>query len=294
MGAARAPIHPLTEGDREDRYKKSGGQPLLEFGDAPNPYADYVGTPMLLALQNPRTDAAGEPSFLVMTQIMELLFKLVYTEARRARDYLESDQLNEALWVLRRTHKIMNVLAGTWDVLAALSPAEYNEFRDELGEGSGFQSPMYRQLEFILGNKHRSLLKPHQGEQAAHRKLSQTLAEPSIYDAAVRLLRRREFPIPEHCVERDWTEPRDADDEIIQAWRMIYGDPARYHELHSLAESLVDLAYLFGRWRFSHLLTVERIIGGRVGTGGTSGVGWLRKAADHRFFDELWTVRSVG
>ncbi|GIF02374.1 tryptophan 2,3-dioxygenase [Paractinoplanes rishiriensis] len=294
ISAPRAQACPLSEGDREDRYKKSGGQPLLEFGEEPNPYAGYVQTPALLALQTPRTGAAGEPSFLIMTQVMELLFKLVYTEAKLVRDHLEADRLSEALWTLRRTHQAMGVLAGTWDVLASLSPAEYNEFRDDLGEGSGFQSPMYRQLEFILGNKSKSMLRPHQGEPSAHDNLARTLAEPSIYDAAVRFLSRREFPIPDYCVERDWAEPRARDDEIIQVWRMIYDDPARHHELHRLAEALVDLAYLFGRWRFSHLLTVERIIGGRVGTGGTSGVGWLRKAADHRFFDELWTVRSVG
>jgi tryptophan 2,3-dioxygenase len=289
---AVCPVRTLTEEQRQQRAHDTGGEPILEFTGPKNPYVDYVGTDVLLSLQRTRTDAPGEPAFLIATQIIELMFKLGATEARRARDLVEAGEVDEALWVLRRMREITDTLVSCWGMLRTLSPSDYALFRDDLGEGSGFQSSMYRQLEFALGNKNASMLRPHKG-QFAYDDALRALHEPSLYDAAVRLLHRSGLDVPMECVERDWSEQREENDAVVKAWRAVYAEPDRYHGLYRLAEALVDVAYDLGRWRFTHLLVVERVIGGKVGTGGTNGVRWLRKVADHRFFPELWTVRSL-
>jgi tryptophan 2,3-dioxygenase len=258
-----------------------------------NPFANYVASNALLSLQHPRTDSAGEPTFLIMTQVMELLFKLAYTEGIRSRDLLESDDVGAALWTLRRLRHVGSVLNSTWDVLSSLSPTEYCEFRDQLGEGSGFQSYMYRRMEFLLGKKSPAMAEAHRGDERNYRDLVCVLAEPSLYDAALRLLWRRGLPVPESCVERDWTEPYLDQDEVVGVWHAVYKQQDKYGDLYLLAEALVDLAYDIGRWRFSHLLTAERLLGSKAGTAGTSGVNWLRRAGEHRFFPELWMVRAV-
>lgn len=259
-----------------------------------NPFTDYVADDVLLSLQRPRTDAATEPAFLITTQVMELLFKLSYLEALRVRNLLEADDLAGALWTLRRLGRVQRVLYTTWDVLSAVSPTEYGEFRSHLGEGSGFQSQMYRQLEFVLGNKSRALAEMHRGDDKSYRDLRRALSEPSVYDAALRLLRRRGLPIPDNCVERDWSEPYDEKEAVVRAWRLVYTAPdGERADLFQLGEALVDVAYDFGRWRAIHLLTVERVLGSKEGTAGTSGVKWLRRVAEHRHFPELWTVRGT-
>jgi tryptophan 2,3-dioxygenase len=286
-------IRSLTEEERIHRALVTGGEPIIELDVAGNPFATYVAEDVLLSLQHPRTDSSAEPSFLIMTQVMELLFKLAYTEALCARDMLETDDVAGALWTLRRLRSVQTVLNTTWDVLSTLSPTEYGEFRDQLGAGSGFQSYMYRQLEFVLGNKNPARVEVHRNNERVHRELLRTMAEPSLYDAALRLLWRRGLPVPQGCVERDWSEPYEERDAVVEAWQAVYkGHPKEHGDLHQLAEALVDLAYDFGRWRAAHLLTVERVLGAKVGTGGTSGVTWLRRIAEHRFFPELWTART--
>lgn len=287
------PIRALTEQDRKQRAEETGGQPILDFAEGGNPFVNYLAVDRLLSLQNPRTKANSEPAFLIMSQVMELLFKLVHGEAAKARDLLDADDVRGALWVLRRTHRVQRTLSGTWEVLGALSPVDYGEFRDDLGEGSGFQSYMYRQLEFILGNKNPAMLNPHRNSPEVHAELSSALAEPSLYDAALRLLHRRGLPLPLDCAERDWARPYQERPEVVEAWRVVYADIDGHFDLHQLGEALVDLAFEFGHWRSMHVLTVERVLGAKVGTGGTTGVKWLRRVADHRFFPELWQVRSA-
>jgi tryptophan 2,3-dioxygenase len=282
---------PLTEEARNLRALSSEGEPVIGFAGG-NPFVAYVASDVLLSLQHPRTDSAGEPAFLITTQMMELQFKLASVEVGRARDQLEGDDVGAALWTLRRLRHVYSSLNSCWDVLSSLSPTEYGEFRDQLGEGSGFQSYMYRDMEFVLGNKNRALAEAHRGEERVHRQLLRRLAEPSLYDATLRLLWRRGLPVPDGCAERDWSEPYQEQDAVTDVWRTIYVERDKHSDLYLLAEALVDLAHDLARWRSSHLLTVERLLGAKVGTGGTSGVPWLRRVADHRFFPELWTIRT--
>jgi tryptophan 2,3-dioxygenase len=265
----------------------------MDFGRDGNPFANYVSSDVLLSLQRPGSQSAAEPAFMIMTQVMELLFKLVHTECLRARDLLENDDVAATLWTLRRLRYVCSVLISAWGVLGTLSPTEYGEFRDQFGQGSGFQSSMYRQLEFLLGNKDRAMAEAHRGEQAAYRDLVRTLTEPSLYDAALRLLWRRGLPVPKSAVDRDWSRPYQEEDGIVAAWRTVYLERDRYGDLYLMAEALTDLAYDLGRWRSTHVLTAERMLGSKMGTGGTSGVNWLRRVAEQRFFPELWTVRSL-
>jgi tryptophan 2,3-dioxygenase len=282
----------LTEEDRVRRSRETGGEPILAFDAKVNPFAGYLNADVLHTLQNPRTKGLGEPAFLIMGQVMELLFKLSLTEVRQARDCLDADDVRGALWVLRRLLRSQEMLVHTWHVLSSLSPTEYAEFRDSLGEGSGFQSYMYRQLEFTLGNKNPRLLEPHRNNPAAYADVLRALHEPSLYDAALRLMQRHGLPIPQEHLDRDPTQPYTSSDEVVGAWLTVYREPQRWSEVYELGEALTDVAYQFGRWRHDHLLTVERILGHKVGTGGTSGVTWLRRIAEHRFFPELWYVRS--
>lgn len=279
-----------NEGSDSDALP-SGGGPTVHYAEG-NPFVNYVASDVLLSLQHPRTDSAGEPAFLIMSQVMELQFKLAAIEVERARNLLEGDDVSAALWTLRRLRHVYSSLNSCWDVLSSLSPIEYSEFREQLGEGSGFQSYMYRDMEFVLGNKNRAMAAAHRGDASAHRMLLRRLAEPSLYDAALRLLWRRGLPVPGSCVDRDWSEPYREQDAVADAWKTVYVERDKYSDLYLLAEALVDLAHDIARWRSSHLLTVERLLGAKTGTGGTTGAAWLRRVADHRFFKELWMIRT--
>lgn len=267
------------------------GQPLTEASQ--NPFVKYVSSDVLLSLQRTRTESETEPSFLIVTQVMELLFKLVYTEAVRARDLLESDDISGALRTLRRLHKACVSLTSSWEALTSLSPTEYAEFRDALGEGSGFQSYMYRHMEFLLGHKVAAMAEGHRDQEPVHRELLGSLGEISVYDAVLRLLWRRGLPVPDSSVERDWSRPYPERDEVVDVWHTVYTEQDKYSDLYLLAEALLDVAFELGRWRTTHLLTVERLLGSKTGTAGTSGVTWLRRVAEHRFFPELWAVRAT-
>ncbi|MFB7172180.1 tryptophan 2,3-dioxygenase [Streptomyces sp. NPDC056254] len=262
-------------------------------GDGANPFVRYVGSETLLSLQNLRTNSETEPSFLITTQVNELLFKLAHTEAVRARDQLEGDDAAGALRTLRRLRNVYTALNGTWDVLCSMSPTEYAEFRDALGEGSGFQSYMYRHMEFLLGHKVAAMAEGHRGHEPVHRDLLRSLGEMSLYDAVLRLLWRRGLPVPRSSVERDWSEAvPPVREEIVEVWRTVYADQDKHADLYLLAEALVDVAFDLCRWRTTHLLSVERLLGSKTGTAGSSGASWLRRVADQRFFPELWAVRA--
>ncbi|MEV0619364.1 tryptophan 2,3-dioxygenase family protein [Nonomuraea sp. NPDC050404] len=281
-----------SDDERTERARATGGQPILEF-DGSTPFAGYVHPEVLLSLQEFRTKSAAEPAFLIGTQLMELMFKLGHVEATRARDQLDADDVDAALRTLRRLRLVQGLMVASWELFGALSPAEYREFRDQLAGGSGFQSSAYRRWEFVLGHKDAAMIRPYEGDARVHADLVRDLTGPSLYDAALGLLARNGFAVPADCLERDLAAPYRPRAEVEQVWRQVYEDPLRHHPLHRLAEALVDVAYEFGKWRATHLLVVERVLGGKPGTGGTSGVQWLRRAAEHRFFPELWSVRSV-
>ncbi|MBL1082664.1 tryptophan 2,3-dioxygenase [Streptomyces actinomycinicus] len=272
----------------------SGSGCPLAAGPPPGttPYAHYARMDELLALQHPLSPARTEPGFIIMSQVKELLFKLLHTELTAARDQLAGDRLGEALWTLRRSARVQQVLLVSWETFSVLSPVEFAEFRDVLGSASGFQSAGYRRLEFLLGNKNPAMTGPHR-DTAGYAAVTAQLYEPSLYDAALALLVRRGLLAPDGPGNRDAAQPYRSGPQVEEAWRAVYRDPARHHDLHLLAEALMDTADQFARWRYTHLLTVQRMLGDKPGTGGTEGVAWLARISEHRFFPELWSVRST-
>lgn len=258
---------------------------------AHTPFAEYARMHTLLALQHPRTTAEAEPGFIILSQVKELLFSLLHTEFSTARDHLRDGRVHEALWTLRRADRVQHILLSCWEGLSALTPGEFASFRDVLGSASGFQSFSYRRLEFLLGNKNPAMARPHRGTPY-HDQVRDQLRQPSLYDQALRLLARLGLDIPAEVVDRDFAEPYRPRAAVERAWHAVYREPDRHREAFLVGEALTEAAYQFGRWRYTHLLTVERVLGGKPGTGGTTGVPWLSKIAEHRFFPELWSVRS--
>ena len=264
----------------------------LDFEGAMS-YGDYLGLDALLSAQRPRSSDHNEMLFIVQHQATELWMKLMLHELLAARERIRTDDLQPAFKMLARVARIMAQLNQSWDVLSTLTPAEYSAFRASLGDSSGFQSYQYRMVEFLLGNKSALHLRPHRHREDLHRPLERLHAEPSLYDESVRLLARRGFAIAPGSVERDWTSLHAFDDSVLAAWVAVYRDPHAHWELYELAEKLVDLEDNFRQWRFRHATTVERVIGMKRGTGGTSGVGYLRRVLDIELFPELWRARTA-
>ena len=254
-------------------------------------YGDYLALDSILNAQHPRSSDPNELLFIIQHQTSELWMKLALHELRAARDAIRADDLPPAFKMLARVSRIMEQLVHAWSVLATMTPSEYSAIRPYLATSSGFQSWQYREIEFVLGNKASAMLKPHE-QTAIHAALQSALEAPSLYDEAIRLLARRGFAIDRAINERDVREPYASDTSVEQAWLAIYRAPREYWELYELAEELVDLEDAFRLWRFRHVTTVERIIGFKTGTGGTSGVAYLRKMLDVVLFPELWKVRT--
>jgi tryptophan 2,3-dioxygenase len=194
--------------------------------------------------------------------------------------------------MMARVARVQVNLIQSWEILSTLTPFDYSSFRDGLGKSSGFQSFQYRMLEFRLGNKNREMARVFESHPSIAREVNAALVEPSLYDEALALLSRRGFPVPDEKLARDFSEPYASDPRVTECWRQVYRDAEMHWELYELAEKLVDLEYRFHLWRYSHMKTVERIIGAKRGTGGTSGVGYLKRALDLRFYPELWDVRT--
>ena len=194
--------------------------------------------------------------------------------------------------MLARVSKVQNQLKQAWDVLATMTPADYIAFRDSLGHSSGFQSYQYRVLEFLLGNKNAKMAEVHRHDKAVYTRVKDALTQPSLYDETLLLLHRRGFDVPEAKLNRDWSEPYTSDPQVEAVWGAVYKDTTTHWDLYELAEKLVDVEDNFQQWRFRHMTTVKRVIGFKRGTGGTSGVGYLSKALQLKFFPELWTLRT--
>ncbi len=255
-------------------------------------YGQYLALERLLDCQHPVSDQHDEMLFIIIHQASELWMRLCLHEAHGAAEHIRQDNLRPAFKMLTRVARIQEQMIKAWEVLVTMTPADYMSFRDELGQSSGFQSFQYRELEFLLGNKNARMIEAHRGHARHYAHLKAALQAPSLYDIVLQLLARRGFDIPEGHLERDWSEPYVASPEVEAAWAEIYGDTAQHWELYELAEKLVDLEYNFQKWRYSHMKTVERIIGYRRGTGGTAGVHYLVKALELQFFPELWSVRT--
>jgi tryptophan 2,3-dioxygenase len=256
-------------------------------------YGDYLHLDRLLDAQHPRSQNPNEMLFIVQHQTTELWMKLVIHELTAAIAQLRQGELQPAFKMLARVSRIMAQLIQAWDVLSTLTPSEYMDFRATLGRSSGFQSHQYRTIEFLLGNKRRELLEPFRHRTDIHAELKARLSAPSIYDEAIRLLARRGFTIAAASLERDWSASYRPDPSVEAAWMAVYRDTARNFDLYELAEELVDLEDLFRQWRFRHVTTVERILGGKPGTGGTQGVAYLRGLLEIRLFPELWDLRTA-
>ncbi len=265
--------------------------PKLDFSSDMS-YGDYLHLDAVLGAQHPLSPEHNEMLFIVQHQTSELWMKLLLHELAAAVQCIRTDQLGSAFKMLARVSRIMEQLVHAWDVLATMTPPEYSAIRPYLAQSSGFQSWQYRQIEFMLGNKNAAMLKPH-----AHRpdRLAQVEAAwraPSLYDESLRLLARRGLSVPPSHTERDWTQPYEANDAVEQAWLVAYRAPQQHWDLYQLGEELTDLEDAFRLWRFRHVTTVERVIGFKRGTGGTSGVGYLRKMLDVVLFPEIWRLRT--
>lgn len=279
----------------EEREVDDSGLPegaATEFAAAMS-YGDYLALDELLACQRPRSRHHDELLFIVIHQASELWMKLMVHELEAASASIAADALKPAFKMLARVSRIQAQLNQSWDVLSTLTPADYSTFRDALGQSSGFQSYQYRLIEFHLGNKNAAQLTPHRHRADLVARLEAALRAPSLYDEAIRLLARRGLAIDDAERTRDLSAPRTTNASVREAWLAVYRDTARYWDLYELAEELVDVEDWFRQWRFRHLTTVERIIGGKRGTGGTAGVGYLREAIAVRLFPELWDVRTA-
>ena len=257
-------------------------------------YTGYLNLDMLLSAQLPLSDPPhhDEMLFIVQHQVAELWMKLLIHEIGQAIDYIRADEMPPAVKNLARVRHIQNQLYSQWGVLDTLTPSEYSEFRHVFGQASGFQSAQYRILEFMLGNKTRSMLKYYEHQPEWHEKLEAALAAPSLYEEFLMHLKRKGMPVPERAIDRDFRRMRDDDDDVIAVLKTIYEDPRKYWTEYETCEALMDIANNFQFWRFHHLKTVERIIGHKRGSGGSSGVSFLRKAIDNEFFPELIRVRT--
>lgn len=255
-------------------------------------YGEYLKLDDLLASQTRLSDHHDEMLFIVIHQVSELWMKLILHEANAAIESIQADDLQTSFKRLARVSKIQSQIIQAWDVLSTLTPAEYMEFRDSLGQASGFQSYQYRLIEFALGYKTGHILKIYEKDSELHQTLEKAFHAPSLYDVSIQALAKAGLPINPDMINRDYSKPYEADDSVREAWLTVYRNVDQYWDLYQLGEKLVDIEDWLQQWRFRHMKTVERIIGFKVGTGGSSGVNYLKKVLDQRFFPELWDLRT--
>ncbi len=273
------PIDPASDGAR------------MSF-DGQMSYADYLHLDAILTAQHPLSDAHDEMLFIVQHQTSELWMRLAIHELTTARRLLEERRLRPAFKHLSRIARIFEQLNNAWDVLRTMTPSDYTAFRPALGQSSGFQSWQYRLIEFITGNRNPAMIRPHEHLPDIAARLERELSRPSLYDVALRALDAAGITLPPEVFARDLSRPHKPDARIETAWSTVYRDPQAHWELYELAEKLVDFEDYFRRWRFNHVTTVERIIGLKRGTGGTSGAAYLRRMLAVEIFPELWRLRT--
>ena len=256
-------------------------------------YGDYLRIDQILDAQHRLTTAHDEMLFIIQHQTSELWMRLALHELDAARVAIAADRAPEAFKMLARISRIFEQLNNAWDVLRTMTPSDNTHFRDDLGQSSGFQSWQYRLIEYAVGNRNLAMLKPHAHRPDLTAKLEAELARPTLYDEALRHLARSGLAIPVEILTRDLRQPWVAHDGVLAAWEVVYRDPTTHWQAYELAEKLVDFEDYFRRWRFNHVTTVERVIGFKRGTGGTSGVAYLRRMLDVQLFPELWHLRTT-
>ncbi|MBL8386403.1 MAG: tryptophan 2,3-dioxygenase [Burkholderiales bacterium] len=281
-----APQHP-GEAERIVRAEN----PQLDFSRRMS-YGDYLQLDAILGAQKPLSPDHNEMLFIVQHQTSELWMKLMLHELGAAIGAIRGDRLPDAFKMLARVSRIMEQLVHAWDVLSTMTPPEYSAIRPYLASSSGFQSWQYRSIEFAMGNKNPAMLAPHAHRPDLHARVAAVFEAPSLYDECLRLLARRGLPVPASHTERDWRQPYVADPGVEAAWLAVYREPARHFDLYQLGEELTDLEDAFRLWRFRHVTTVERVIGFKRGTGGTSGVEYLRRMLEVVLFPEIWSLRT--
>ncbi len=255
-------------------------------------YGDYLRLDQLLAAQAPLSDEHDEMMFIIIHHVQELWIRLSIHELKLAMQSLRRDSSGPAFKALARVSRVQEQLVSAWDVLSTMTPADYLTFRDKLEGASGFQSYQYRMLEILLGARDERTLLPHKHNSKVHRDLVQAFQSRSIYDEAIAFLKRQGFDVPKALLTRDYSKPHQINDALLDIWLEIYRSPDTHFEAYQLAEELVDVEDWFQQWRFRHMKTVHRIIGNKPGTGGSSGVGYLKTALERTFFPELWDVRT--
>lgn len=263
----------------------------LDFSSSMS-YGDYLQLDQLLSAQKPLSPDHNELLFIIQHQTSELWMKLMVHELTAAIENITQENLGEGFKKLSRVSKIMEQLVHAWDVLATMTPPEYSAIRPYLANSSGFQSAQYRCIEFSLGNKNAAMLKPHAHHPDRLAMVEKAYQAPSLYDRSLQLLAKRGIAVPANYLERDWTQAYVAHPEVENAWLTVYRNPKQYFDLYQLGEELTDLEDAFRLWRFRHVTTVERVIGFKRGSGGTSGVNYLRKMLDIVLFPEIWSLRT--
>ncbi len=255
-------------------------------------YGDYLQIDRILDSQRLLTGAHDEMLFIIQHQTSELWMRLALHELEAARAMIAADRAREAFKMLARIARIFEQLNNAWDVLRTMTPSDYTTFREGLGQSSGFQSWQYRLIEYAVGNRNLAMLRPHAHRPDLTAKLEAELARPSLYDEALRHLSRAGLPVPSDVLTRDLRQPWVAHPGVQAVWEVVYRDPQQHWEAYELAEKLMDFEDYFRRWRFNHVTTVERVIGLKRGTGGTSGANYLRKMLEVELFPELWHLRT--
>ena len=266
--------------------------PKVEFEET-TPYDAYVRASTLATLQRTATDEPGEYMFLVLSQIMELYFNVLAFEWRTAQRFLRTDELGEVLLALRRSRDHFRGLNASWVSFTWMTPPDFNAFREHLGEASGFQSFLYRHVEFLLGFKDPALLRPHKHLAGNHyAELVAAFEAPSLYDDVLAYLARQGYAVPQEVLDAETNSTHEWDEAIEDMWVQVYADNGHGTPLRELAESLTDIAEEFSDWRYRHLMAVRRAMGAKVGTGGSAGLAWLEKSLQRQAFPELWSSRT--
>jgi tryptophan 2,3-dioxygenase len=255
-------------------------------------YGSYLQLDKILSSQHRLSNHHDEMLFIIIHQASELWMKLILHEVRAAIGCIRKNDLEPSFKMLSRVSRIQQQLIQSWSVLSTLTPSEYMEFRDKLGHSSGFQSYQNRLIEFALGQKNAHVLSVYKHDAELSKQMEDALHERSIYDAAIGAMAMRGLPIDEVALNRDWSAPYEPNASVEEAWLTVYRNVDQYWDLYELAEKLVDIGSQQQLWRFNHMSTVERIIGHKPGTGGSAGVSYLKKVVDHRFFPELWSLRT--
>jgi len=255
-------------------------------------YGDYLNLDQILSAQKLQSEVHDEMLFIIIHQASELWLKLAGHEINEAITNIKEGDFGHAFKVISRVKQILSQLTQSWNILSTLTPVDYLKFRDTLGHSSGFQSYGYRKMEFLLGNKNASLIKVHESNKNVHDELSKVLIRPSLYDEVIKVLHSKGLKIDSCMLDRDFTQPYTENESVLNAWLIVYRNADEYFELYELAENLLDIEDAFQQWRFKHMYTVQRIIGNKMGTGGSSGVKFLKKALDISFFPELFELRT--